>query len=108
MSLVKVRTRKRTTTQTTIMYSRSSSTVLETDDSGLRATAPRSGCGALLDTAEHRPHDRLLVRLVPRVLAHDPSCPHRDDAMREPSTSPSSLEMSSTPSPSAASLWMRS
>src|SRR5512133_1223555 len=83
VSLVKVSTRKSTTTQTTIMYSRSSSSVLETDDSGLRATAPVNGAARSSDTAEHRPHDRLLVGLVSRVLAHDASCPHRDDAMRE-------------------------
>src|SRR4051795_5588130 len=83
VSLVKVSTRKRTTTQTTIMYSRSSSSVLETEASGLRATARCRGAARSSDTAEHRPHDRLLVRLLAGVLAHDPSCPHRDDPMRE-------------------------
>ena len=43
-----------------------------------------AGAAPSSDTAEHRPHDRLLVRLVPRVLAHDPPGAHHDDAMREP------------------------
>ena len=57
--------------------------MLETEASGLRATARCKGAAPWSDTAEHRPHDRLLVRLLAGVLAHDPSCPHRDDPMRE-------------------------
>src|SRR6266536_3057106 len=82
--LVKVRTRKRTTTHATIMYSRSSSSVLDTDASGLRATRPRMVATRSSDTAEHRPHHRLLVGVLPRVLGDDSPGAQRDDAMREP------------------------
>src|SRR4051812_15138 len=83
--LVKVSTRNSTTTQTTIMYSRSSSSVPPSEANG-RAAAERPVIVARRssDTAEHGSHDRLLVGLLAGVLADDPSCPQRDDAMREP------------------------